>query len=43
MAARDDEQPAADAGSNLTPAYVRVLLLEALVIVILFWVGRHFA
>jgi hypothetical protein len=42
MTARDDAPPA-DAGSKLTPAYVRVLILEALVILVLFWVGRHFA
>ena len=31
------------AGSDMTPAYVRVLVIELVVLVALFWIGRHFA
>ena len=31
-----------DTGSDLSPAYVRVLVIEVVVLVVLFWVGRVF-
>ena len=43
MTPRDVDPPAADTGSDLTPVYVRVLVIEALVLGALFWLGRHFA
>ena len=43
MTSRDVDPPAVDAGSDLTPVYVRVLVVEVLVLVALFWLGRHFA
>jgi hypothetical protein len=43
MASRDGTPPAPDAGSALTAAYVRVLVIEVVVLGVLFWLGRHFA
>jgi hypothetical protein len=43
MIPRDGTTPLPDAGSAMTPAYVRVLVIEVVVLGILFWLGRHFA
>lgn len=42
MTASQAEPPPDDPG-RMTSAYVRVLVIEALVLAILYWVGRHFA
>jgi len=43
MASRDGTPPAPDAGSNMAPVYVRVLVVEAIVLAGLLWLGWHFA
>ncbi len=43
MASRDGAPQASDAGSAMTAAYVRVLVIEVFVLGVLFWLGRHFA
>ena len=43
MIPRDGTTPLPDAGSAMTPAYVRVLVIEVVVLGILFWLGRHFS
>lgn len=42
MTASQAETPP-DERRRMTPAYVRVLVIEVLVLAILYWVGRHFA
>ena len=41
--ARHDALDQPDQGSDLSPAYLRVLVIEALVIAALYAIGRHFA
>jgi hypothetical protein len=43
MDSRGVTPPASDAGSNMTAVYVRVLVVEAIVLVGLLWLGWHFA
>jgi hypothetical protein len=43
MASRDGTPPVPDTGSNMTPVYIRVLVVEVLVLAGLLWLGRHFA
>ena len=43
MASTDADAPAPDAGSNLAPAYIRVLVVEVIVLLALYWFSRHFA
>ncbi len=42
MTASQSDPPPDDHG-RMTPAYVRVLAIEVLVLAILYWAGRHFA
>jgi hypothetical protein len=43
MSARDAGAPDPDAGSGLGRTYLRVLVVEAIVLLVLYWMGRHFA
>ena len=43
MPMRDGTSRAPDTGSDLSSVYIRVLVIEVLVLAVLFWVGRHFA
>jgi len=43
MTASQAGAPPDEPGSSMTPSYVLVLVIEAVVLAILYWVGRHFA